>query len=244
MIQLRSEDAIHRSAMYKILTAIADDSWLSHTLIFKGGTCAVLLGWLDRFSVDLDFDIAEGASRIHVKKALETVFSGLSFSIMQAHPTVIMYRVKYSEIPTARKTIKVSVNDKDPFIGETKPQYLSDIDRTLVCQTQETMVAHKMIALIGRYNDKKQIAGRDVYDIHEFFLRRYPHNAQVIKARTGLSSKQYLQTMIRFIEEKVTQQVIDEDLNLLLPPKTFQIIRKTLKTETLMLLREELKHYA
>lgn len=244
MMQLRGEDAVHRSAMYKILTEIADDPILSRALIFKGGTCAVLLGWLERFSVDLDFDLAKDGSRTNIRHTLESVFSDLSFPITHKHPTVIMYRVKYSDIPTVRKTVKVSVHDGESFIGEVKPLYLSDIDRTLVCQSQETMVAHKMIALIGRYNDKKEIAGRDVYDIYEFFLHRYPYDSGVIKARTGFTSKQYLQKMIQFIEEKVTQQVIDEDLNLLLPPKPFQIIRKTLKTETLMLLREELKKYA
>ena len=41
MMNLKTADAVHRSALYKILTAIADDATLSRGLIFKGGTCAI-----------------------------------------------------------------------------------------------------------------------------------------------------------------------------------------------------------
>jgi len=240
MMQLKATDAIHRSILYKILTAIADDSILSQELIFKGGTCAVLLGWLDRFSVDLDFDLVKGVSKAAITEGLEQIFDQLSLPVAQKHPMVLMYKVKYSSDPTARKTIKVSVNDERVAASQFAPQYLADIDRTMMCQTRETMVAHKMIALIGRYEKKRQIAGRDVYDIHEFFLRAYAYDEKVIRERTKLTSREYIQKMIRFIEQHVTQQVIDEDINLLLPPKPFQAIRKTLKQETLMLLRTEL----
>lgn len=240
MMNLKTADAVHRSALYKILTAIADDAALSRGLIFKGGTCAVLLGWLDRFSVDLDFDLGPTLSRSDANHALELVFDQLSLPVAQKHPTVLMYKVTYSNSPTARKTIKVSVNDELVAASKVAPQYLADIDRMMICQTRDTMVAHKMIALVERYTKKRQIAGRDLYDIHEFFLNGYGYDESVLRERMKLSARQYVAKMIGFIEEHVTQQVIDEDLNLLLPQKPFQAIRKTFKQETLMLLRTEL----
>ena len=162
MIQLRAEDAIHRSVMYRILIAIADNSKLSHELIFKGGSCAVLLGFLDRFSVDLDFDRMAVATNTAIAKSLESIFAHLSLPIAQKHPKVLMYRVKYSDNPTARKTIKISVNDEIVLSSTYKPQYLADIDRTMICQTRESMVTHKMVALIERYTKKREIAGRDI----------------------------------------------------------------------------------
>jgi len=52
------KDALHKAWLLRTLEAVADDVFLSQTLYFKGGTCASLLGWLPRFSVDLDFDYA------------------------------------------------------------------------------------------------------------------------------------------------------------------------------------------
>ena len=49
-------DNIHKAWLYRVLEAIASDQYLSSVLYFKGGTCASMLGWLDRFSIDLDFD--------------------------------------------------------------------------------------------------------------------------------------------------------------------------------------------
>ena len=57
MIDIRPEDIIHKSYLNRLLMEIIDRPVLSHNLAFKGGTCAAMLGYLDRFSVDLDFDV-------------------------------------------------------------------------------------------------------------------------------------------------------------------------------------------
>ena len=76
MILPSPKDALHRGQMYRVLTAIADSSFLSRSLIFKGGTCAAMQGCLDRFSVDLDFDLAPGISKDEVKKIWGVSLSG------------------------------------------------------------------------------------------------------------------------------------------------------------------------
>ena len=53
--------------------------------------------------------------------------------------------------------------------------------------------------------------------------------------------KKYLVKLKDFIAKKVTQKVIDQDLNTLLPNRQFQNIRKTLKQEVLVLLGDEIK---
>lgn len=50
----------------------------------------------------------------------------------------------------------------------------------------------------------------------------------------------YLEELISFIEKNVTQTVIQQDLNLILPADKFGQIRKTIKSETVMLLKNEL----
>ena len=48
---------------------------------------------------------------------------------------------------------------------------------------------------------------------------------------------EYIRYLTDFIEEKVTERIIAEDLNTLLPYEKFKKIRKTLKPETLIFLR-------
>jgi len=47
--------------------------------------------------------------------------------------------------------------------------------------------------------------------------------------------------LIAFVEKEVTDDLIAQDLNVLLPYAKFKIIRKTLKQETLMFLKDELE---
>ena len=57
MITLRPQDTVHKAHLLRVLTEIVDNQILSSSLYFKGGTCASMIGILDRFSVDLDFDL-------------------------------------------------------------------------------------------------------------------------------------------------------------------------------------------
>jgi len=45
-----------------------------------------------------------------------------------------------------------------------------------------------------------------------------------------------------FIEDRFNQKVIDQDLNYLLPSDKFKIIRRTLKAESLVFIKEEIKN--
>ena len=53
--------------------------------------------------------------------------------------------------------------------------------------------------------------------------------------------EKYLQKLRNFINGKITERLITEDLNPLLPQEKFQKIRKILKTEVLLFLAEEIK---
>jgi hypothetical protein len=90
-----------------------------------------------------------------------------------------------------------------------------------------------------RYAQHKTIAGRDIYDIHHFFIQGYAYHGAIIQERTGLEPKAYFGKLIDFIKTHVTQTIIDEDLNSLLPYRKFQQIRKILIPETLSILTGE-----
>ena len=57
MIIPKPSDAKHKTQMYRLLREILQNNILANKLVFKGGTYAALRGVLDRFSVDLDFDL-------------------------------------------------------------------------------------------------------------------------------------------------------------------------------------------
>ena len=49
--------SIHKNILFQILKDIYSDTTIAPLLGFKGGTAALLFFELDRFSVDLDFDL-------------------------------------------------------------------------------------------------------------------------------------------------------------------------------------------
>ncbi|MDO8668623.1 MAG: nucleotidyl transferase AbiEii/AbiGii toxin family protein [bacterium] len=253
MILPDKKDAIHKAWLYRILEAIADGSRLAEVLYFKGGTCAAMLGWLPRFSVDLDFDYAGKTSQkeiIETRSRLEAVFSGLGLTVKDSSKNGIRYFLKYpgsgeakknsSDRRLLRNTVKVDVGFPLFKSSQYEPRRFTEIDRVLTCQTKETMVAHKLVAPLDRYEKTGGIAGRDIFDIHHFLLAGFAYDPLIIKERRAVPAKKFLLELADFIKDQVTEKVITEDLSSLLPPIEFSRIRKILKREVMSLLREEI----
>jgi len=56
--------SIHKNILLQILADIYSDNTIGPFLGFKGGTAAYLFYGLDRFSVDLDFDLLDKKKEI------------------------------------------------------------------------------------------------------------------------------------------------------------------------------------
>ena len=125
--------------------------------------------------------------------------------------------------------------------NQYEPVRLKEIDRIIFCQTIETMFANKLVALIDRWERNSSIAGRDLYDIHYFFIQGFKYDQDILTERTGKTPALYLKDLVDFINKKVSQTIIDQDLNTLLIKQRFNLIRKTLKNEVLMFLQDEIK---
>jgi hypothetical protein len=149
--------------------------------------------------------------------------------------------LKYPNEPGKRNTLKVSASTERISTNQYQAAFFHEIDRVINCQTIETMFANKLVALMDRYARHQTIAGRDVYDIHHFFLRGFRYLPDVIHERTNLEMHDFFQQLIFFINKHVNQTIINEDLNSLLPNRQFQKIRKVLISETLAFLESELK---
>ena len=260
------KDAIHKAWLYRTLTAIAEDNFLVAVLYFKGGTYAAMRNWLDRFSIDLDFDFMGRKNQVDkTKRHLENIFAELGLKIKDSSKNGIQYFLQYpTNEQNQRNTLKI-----DTFFPPIKKcNYetvrLVEIDKILMGQTRKTMFANKLIALKARFDENKNIAGRDLYDIHYFFLQGYDFDEKIIQQYAKQQSKKqsqqkpkkrsqkdaknplkksrqdFLEELVRFIQKEITQKTIDQDINFLLSPKKFQQIRKTIKPETIMFLKDRI----
>jgi len=177
-----------------------------------------------------------------VRNALEKCFGDLKLTIKDQSTKVPQYFLRYDTGNSeGRNTIKVDALFPVPRKNKYEMVRLPEIDRTVKCQTIETVVSNKLITLIARYERTGKIAGRDIFDIHHFLLNGHPYSEEIIMEQRKESLSSFFKHLIDFIDKKVTNTIIDQDLNHLLPDSEFQSIRKTLKQETLMLLRSELE---
>ena len=245
MILPNPKEAIHKAWLYRLLSAIYDNQVLANSLYFKGGTCAAMLGFLERFSIDLDFDYVKKKDNLPAtRKELESVFKKLGLTIKDKSQKTPQYFLKYPAKPNSRNTIKVDVTFPPPAANAYQAFKLNDIGRIVICQTAKTMFANKLVALIDRWEKNNSIAGRDLYDIHCFFMQGLRYNEKVIIERRNTDLIFFFQELLVFVEKRINQTIINQDLNSLLPSDKFQKIRKVLKQETLMFLRDEIKRAA
>jgi len=241
MILPKAQDVIHSIQLTRLLQAITDDTFLAQQLYFKGGTCATMLGYLDRFSVDLDFDLKKGGNKKKVDLKLIQIFKNLDLFIKNKSKETLFYVLKYKTPGLGRNTLKISVYTESTLANQYTSAYIAGIDRYVNCQTIETMFANKLVALTERYVKRKQIAGRDLYDIHYFFLQGYNYNEAVIQERIGKKPKDYFKQLIIFIKKYITNTIIDQDLNILLHGEMFKKVRNVLKQEVITMLKAEIR---
>lgn len=241
MILPQPKDALHKAWLYRLMTAIADDALLPRCLRFKGGTYLAMQSLLDRFSVDLDFDLVGDREQLPaVSQAFEKIFKRLGLAIKDKSSAVPQYFLRYPSKPGERNTIKIDALLPAPTANQYEAVRLVDIDRVFWCQTLGTIVANKLVAPLDRFEKTKAVAGRDMYDLHYFFLHGYSYEAAVIRERTGLEVVDYLEKLIDWIGQYVNQTVINQDINTLLGPEKFRQIRGVLKEEVMRMLQDEI----
>lgn len=201
-----------------------------------------MLGYLDRFSVDLDFDTINNPEEASLRADLKQIFADTGLTMVKEFESAPFFQVRYPNQPGKRNTLKLSTNNIPVQANLYRVKYFPEIDRLLNSQTLETMFANKLVAVTDRYYTHQTVAGRDIYDIHHFFTQGYRYHAPVIEERTGLKVKAYFLSLIDFIKNRVTQTTINEDLNTLLPYPHFRQLRKILIPETIASLNREVEN--
>jgi predicted nucleotidyltransferase component of viral defense system len=237
MILPKTSDAAHKVQMYRLLTAILNDNWLSQQLIFKGGTCAALRGWLDRFSVDLNFDLKDTKNLAQARSTIVAIINQLDFEIKDYSRKHLQFFLKYIAPPMMRNTLKLEINDQVSPFNQSELANLAEINRLALTQTQSTMVANKMVACLGRLINTGSVAGRDFYDLHYFLTNGYEINRSIVEERTSQQYTDYITSLIHFIEHELTEEKLYQDINPLIPGKHLKSMVQHLREELLWLLR-------
>ena len=173
MLRASQQNALHKSVMMRVLIGILDDSFLSSNLFFKGGSCASMLGYLDRFSVDLDFDVKDKSFSKEIAQKMEGIFEKLNLIIKDSSKNTLQYYLKYEAPPNVRNTLKIDAVEEPYQNNKYETLLLPEINRYAQCQTKDTLFANKMVAFVERFEKTGSLAGRDLYDIYHFLLQGF-----------------------------------------------------------------------
>lgn len=211
----------HEQILKNILRDLFTTTDLEAKLAFKGGTCLYLFYQLERFSVDLDFNLL-------AKDFDEKLVTG----IISKYLTINDQKNKYftwswiGSYEKGKQRVKVEISKRDyPDKYLNKDFY----GITIPTMSPDCMFAHKLCAI----TDRKNFQNRDVYDAHFMFLKQFDINEEIIKLRTGKSTKEYLTCLIDFIDKKVSTNSILGGLGELLSENQKDHTRATLKRDIL-----------
>jgi len=177
----------HKTILFQLLKDIYSDTSISPFLGFKGGTAALMFYNLDRFSIDLDFDLLD-------EKKEEEVFNKV-LEIAKKHGVIRESHIKRYNLfillsyEDGARNIKIEINRRNFGSNYEMKTYLGVSILTMVL---EDMFAHKLVAMYERMNK----TSRDIYDVWFFLSNRFPINESIIKIRTKMDFNDFLKVCI------------------------------------------------
>ncbi|MBU4284893.1 nucleotidyl transferase AbiEii/AbiGii toxin family protein [Patescibacteria group bacterium] len=224
----------HKNIMIKILKDIYTDNTLGPVLGFKGGTAALLFYGLDRFSVDLDFDLLDETKEDYVFKQIKKILENYG-TIKEARKKRfnLFYLLSYTEKTQGEQNIKIEVNRRN---FDSKYEVTNYYGISMLVMTKEDMFAHKMVAMYERIEK----TSRDVFDVWYFLQNDWPINKQIVENRTKISYKEFLSNSIKALE-KLDNKNILAGMGELLDKKQKIWAKTNLKKDVLFLLRMRLE---
>jgi predicted nucleotidyltransferase component of viral defense system len=223
---------LHKNTLLKILKDIYTDSFLGPCLGFKGGTAAYLFYGLDRFSVDLDFDLLGQEKEKEVFQKIKQIVK--KYGVIKDEKNkefTLLVLVYYSD---GLRNLKIEINKRKLQANYEVKNYLGI---PMLVMSKPDMFAHKLVAMTQR----NKTANRDVFDIYFFLENDWDINKKVIEKRTNMSFKEYLKECIKFIE-KIPNRNILSGMGELLGLKKKKWVKKNLKKELIFLLKLKIKN--
>lgn len=222
----------HKNILFQILKDIYTETAIASLLGFKGGTAAFMFHGLDRFSVDLDFDLLDEAEPERVFEFIVKT-AGRYGSIKESRRKRFSLLVVLSYDDKAAN-IKIEVNRRVLGSRYELKTYLGVAMQVMV---REDMFAHKLMAMHERIGK----TSRDVYDVWFFLKNQWPINKDIVEKRAGIPYKKVLQKCIAQVE-KLSDRNTLRGLGELLSDRQKDWARTKLRSDTLFLLKLSLEN--
>ena len=218
--------ATHRTVLFQILKDIYSDTIIAPFLGLKGGTAAVMFYDLDRFSVDLDFDLLDDTRQDIVFESLIKI-AARHGDIKESHIKRFSLFCLLSYEDKARN-VKVEVNRRQ-FCSRFEIKTYLGVSMPVV--TQADMFAHKLMAMHERIGK----TSRDIYDVWFFLKNRFPINKEIVEKRARMPFDQLIDKCIDQLEKLNNRRIID-GVGEFLTPSQKDWAKAKLKQETIALL--------
>ncbi|MBU3979460.1 nucleotidyl transferase AbiEii/AbiGii toxin family protein [Patescibacteria group bacterium] len=218
----------HEQVLKYILKDIYTTTDLEARLALKGGTCLYMFYGLDRFSVDLDFNLLA-----------EDFDDQLVINILTKYLIINDRMNKYftwfwlGSYEKGKQQVKIEISKR-----EYPDKYINKDFYGLTIPTMSPghMFAHKLCAI----TDRKKLQNRDLYDAHFMFVKQFDIEEEIIKLRIGKTMKEYFSFLIEFIEKNVNPNNILDGLGELVKENQKDRIRDTLKKDIIFDLKSRL----
>jgi predicted nucleotidyltransferase component of viral defense system len=192
--------ATHKTILFQMLKDIYSDPQVAPFLGFKGGTAAVMFYGLDRFSVDLDFDLLNEMRQEIVFERIQTIVSTYgSMRVARVKRFSLFCLVSYEQ---RGRNIKVEVNRRQFGSSYEIKTYLGV---SMLVITKPDMFAHKLMAMSERIGK----TSRDIYDVWFFLKNRFPINKEIVEARSGIAFDSVLDKCIIQLENVNNRHILD-----------------------------------
>ena len=218
--------ATHRTVLFQILKDIYSDTIIAPFLGLKGGTAAVMFYDLDRFSVDLDFDLLDDTRQDIVFESLIKI-AARHGDIKESHIKRFSLFCLLSYEDKARN-VKVEVNRRQ-FGSRFEIKTYLGVSMPVVIQAD--MFAHKLMAMHERIGK----TSRDIYDVWFFLKNRFPINKEIVEKRARMPFDQLIDKCIEQLEKLNNRRIID-GVGEFLTPSQKDWAKAKLKQETIALL--------
>lgn len=216
----------HEIILKQILKDIYKSSSLPGQLGFKGGTCLYIFYDLNRFSTDLDFNLmSEDFNPEDISQIVEKYLKIEDFSSKR---NTWFWLGSYEK---GLQKIKVEISKRD---YPDKYANLDFLGITVPTLKQEYMFAHKLCAI----TDREKLQNRDLYDSWFMFEKKgWEPNEEIIRIRTGKSSKEYFKELVSFIKKNTKNRKILDGLGEVLDEKQKIWVKEHLVEELLFQLK-------
>jgi predicted nucleotidyltransferase component of viral defense system len=218
--------ATHRTILFQILKDVFTDTSIAPYLGFKGGTAAFMFYGLDRFSVDLDFDLLDESREDYVfERVIKIIEQFGTLKELHKKRFNLLCVISYDD---KSRNIKVEINRRQFGSRYEIKTYLGVSMQVIVL---EDMFAHKLMAMHERIGE----TSRDIYDVWFFLKERYPINKSIVEKRAGEPFDELVNKCIDQLEKMNNRHILD-GLGELLTPRQKDWARAKLKEETISLL--------